>query len=396
MTGRTIVLVSCVKSKVAYPAKAKDIYHSTLFRAQRAYAEKLADEWFILSAKHGLLDPEQGIEPYEQTLKGASAAHKKRWSAEVFGALKKIIRPDDLIVITAGEDYCRYLLPLLRGLENEVRRPLEGVTMGHIPGRLRSLMGEAPNSLKDETSVHPARKPDVSKKCRSRTFSSDKHNESIDIFYSLLEELKQRPEGLRRLKELEKSFVPSRGIYFFFEDGETRRNRTKRVVRVGTHGLKDGSKSTLYGRLVQHRGTSSGKGNHRGSVFRLHVGKALINKGMFTCPTWAKGASANRDTVANEEALEKAVSDYIGNMEIVFLNIPDEPGPNSLRGYVERNAIGLLAYREQSSASWLGLSTQNPAIVKSFLWNVNHIDYTPEEDFLKRLESLISNQLASA
>ena len=37
-----------------------------------------------------------------------------------------------------------------------------------------------------------------------------------------------------------------------------------------------GSTSTLPGRLRQHRGvTSSGGGNHRGSVFRQHVGRCL-------------------------------------------------------------------------------------------------------------------------
>ena len=45
-----------------------------------------------------------------------------------------------------------------------------------------------------------------------------------------------------------------------------------RVVRIGTHGLKNGSRSTLWGRLSQHRGSSrSGLGNHRGSSFRLLV-----------------------------------------------------------------------------------------------------------------------------
>jgi len=48
-----------------------------------------------------------------------------------------------------------------------------------------------------------------------------------------------------------------------------------RVVRVGTHGLKTGSTSTLWGRVHQHRDTREGGGNHRGSVFRLHVGQAL-------------------------------------------------------------------------------------------------------------------------
>jgi hypothetical protein len=46
-------------------------------------------------------------------------------------------------------------------------------------------------------------------------------------------------------------------------------------------------------RLRTHLGTASG-GNHRSSVFRLHVGKALIRSGRFTdVPEWGATASAN-------------------------------------------------------------------------------------------------------
>ena len=72
---------------------------------------------------------------------------------------------------------------------------------------------------------------------------------------------------------------PRRGVYFFFEEGEVRSDSGSgpRVVRVGTHALTDRSKTTLWNRLAQHRGVArSGGGNHRGSVFRLLVGQALL------------------------------------------------------------------------------------------------------------------------
>ena len=47
-------------------------------------------------------------------------------------------------------------------------------------------------------------------------------------------------------------------------------------MRVGTHGLKSGSRSTLWAPLSQHRGTArSSDGNHRGAIFRGLVGIAL-------------------------------------------------------------------------------------------------------------------------
>ena len=89
---------------------------------------------------------------------------------------------------------------------------------------------------------------------------------------------------------------PLRGVYFFYENGEPRSGTGigPRVVRIGTHGLKTGSRSTLWGRLAQHRGGArSGLGNHRGSIFRLLVGIALANRSSIPLPeSWGVAATA--------------------------------------------------------------------------------------------------------
>jgi len=86
------------------------------------------------------------------------------------------------------------------------------------------------------------------------------------------------------------------------------------------------------------------------------------------------------------------VSDYIRRMKVLLLNIADEPGPESLRGFIERNSIGLLAAQEPASKDWLGFDTDNAAIVKSHLWNVNHVDYEVDSDFFDCLSRLIAEQ----
>ena len=56
---REIGLISCTKSKRDEPAPPRDLYEpSTLFQKAREYCENTYDEWYILSAKHGLLDPD--------------------------------------------------------------------------------------------------------------------------------------------------------------------------------------------------------------------------------------------------------------------------------------------------------------------------------------------------
>jgi hypothetical protein len=91
-------------------------------------------------------------------------------------------------------------------------------------------------------------------------------------FYDLVGLLEQRLGGMRTLTTFESSRDwPHRGVYLFFEPSEARQESRKglRVVRIGTHALTAGSRSTLRQRLRQHRGHASRGGNHRGSIFRL-------------------------------------------------------------------------------------------------------------------------------
>jgi hypothetical protein len=218
-------------------------------------------------------------------------------------------------------------------------------------------------------------------------------------FYRILAALESRLGGARTLAEADgRMGWPQRGVYFFFEPGEyrTTSGAGPRVTRVGTHALKVGSRTTLWQRLSQHqgnlRGTTPGGGNHRGSVFRLHVGTALIRRDNWpeaVSATWAVGSSAPRSTRDREQPLEKAVSRHIRSMPFLWLGVEDDPGPSSLRGYLERNAIALLSnYGAQGdpidapSPAWLGQWAASPAIRSSGLWNVNHVDEPYDPAFL--------------
>jgi hypothetical protein len=98
--------------------------------------------------------------------------------------------------------------------------------------------------------------------------------------YRIFDKLEASSSGKRFLAHLAPSRSwPRRGVYFFIEPGEVRAGSGDgpRLVRVGTHALGVGARSTLHQRLRQHAGKSSGSGgNHRGSIFRLLVGEALI------------------------------------------------------------------------------------------------------------------------
>ena len=54
-----IGLVSCTKTKLEQPAPPAELYApSPLFSKARQYCEQNHDDWFILSAKHYLLEPD--------------------------------------------------------------------------------------------------------------------------------------------------------------------------------------------------------------------------------------------------------------------------------------------------------------------------------------------------
>jgi hypothetical protein len=127
-----IAFVSCTKLKANYTCNAKEMYQkSTLFQKATKYVEQQEyDDWFVLSAKHGLLKQNQEIAPYDLTLNSMKTGERKAWSEMV----RKQI--DDLMInITqadfyAGQKYREHLIPVLiqKGIRCTV--PLEGKAIG--------------------------------------------------------------------------------------------------------------------------------------------------------------------------------------------------------------------------------------------------------------------------
>lgn len=192
---------------------------------------------------------------------------------------------------------------------------------------------------------------------------SDGRLEYLVRFYSILDDLETKLGGARTLGDCRCGMSwPGRGVYFFREFGESRSDSGEgpRIVRVGTHALKAGGGTKLWGRLSAHRGQlRSGGGNHRGSIFRLIVGTALIRRHGHKFPTWGEGSSAGKDIRAAEVELEQAVSQVICKMPFLWLAIKDEAGPDSMRGTIERNSIALLSNFDKQpldapSQHWLG------------------------------------------
>ena len=145
---RTLVLISCSKSKsfVGDEKKlTKDAYCSPLFLKSKQWAENRGFDYAILSAKHGILEPDEKIGDYDLTLNEITPKQKKQWASEVFrlgqrGAMQphssernKIKGPDKWIIL-AGAAYTQ---PLKNHIKNnsiswdmEIEEPLKGLQVG--------------------------------------------------------------------------------------------------------------------------------------------------------------------------------------------------------------------------------------------------------------------------
>ncbi|HLI44809.1 MAG TPA: hypothetical protein VKU92_10130 [Acidimicrobiales bacterium] len=132
--ARRIGLVGCVKEKSATPRPAADLYTSTLFRGRVRYVRRSCDRWFILSALHGLVDPDAVLEPYDVTLNDASRQERREWNRRVLAQLRD--RLGDLgeyeFEIHAGASYRDFgLTDGLTSAGASVSVPAAGLGFGH-------------------------------------------------------------------------------------------------------------------------------------------------------------------------------------------------------------------------------------------------------------------------
>jgi len=227
--------------------------------------------------------------------------------------------------------------------------------------------------------------------------------DDLNRLYGILEDLRTRVGGYRYLRDCDKrTGWPDQGVYFFFEPGELRGNGTQlRVVRVGTHAVSEGSRTTLWNRLSQHRGTMgashAGGGNHRGSIFRLHVGTALLNRDGYTeelRELWFR-LHVSPEERHREYPLEKDVSDHIRAMPFLWVAVPGPASKTSDRSLIESSCVGLLSNKGKAaidppSSGWLGHYADRAAVRESGMWNVDFVDNEYDPSFLDVLARYVT------
>ncbi|WP_291811506.1 DUF6884 domain-containing protein [Limnobacter sp.] len=361
-----VVLVSCGKHKLDYSASAKDSYVSRRFKAAREFAENFGSSWFILSAKHGLVEPDQVIAPYDQDLNALTAQSKALWvETIVSGLLKRNLVSQYIVVLAAG--------PYAELLRERLKR--EGFLIIYP---LNDMAEDIHADILERINTNPDRLSHYNR------------------FYDLLWRLQKMPGQMVPFNDFEAKNLPKAGVYFFFDGQESTRffhRETLRVIRIGTHGVSKGSKSLLWHRLRTHRGNDDGSGSHRSSIFRLHVGNAILASQKKDLVSWGVGDNASKEIRDSELQLELEVSQYIRGLRVAYLPVLDEAGADSDRSYIEKNSISLLTQGgpiDLPSVNWLGNYSSSQYVKSSGLWNVNYVGDNYDPQFLSVFEKLVA------
>lgn len=125
-----LVLISRTKAKLTTPAPARDLYSSPAFQMKRRMAERDAADWLVLSAKHGIVRPNDIVEPYDETLTGMGISGRRAWADRVLPALVPVAKGYSHVVCLAGQNYIEFLVQPLTEAGIRVSLPLKGLRQG--------------------------------------------------------------------------------------------------------------------------------------------------------------------------------------------------------------------------------------------------------------------------
>lgn len=145
----TAVLVSCSKTKADERCAAYRMYQSVYFEKMWTTANLIGIP-YIISGKHGLLFPDDRIDPYEKNLNDASKQERMEWAEEVIADL-----PDQFenIVLLAPKKYRYPLEEAIEISDNEydIYCPFESHSGN---GKQMEWMDEARPKLRAGASYH--------------------------------------------------------------------------------------------------------------------------------------------------------------------------------------------------------------------------------------------------
>jgi hypothetical protein len=261
-----VILLGCVKLKVDHRAASKDLYRSPLWKGRRAYAEAGGHPWMILSARHGLVDPEQPLAPYDLALTDLDSRAQRAWGERVADALER--RFGDLtgavFEIHAGDAYRRAVEPGVLARGGRLEAPLRGLPLGS------QLAWYASRSIAP---------PPSQATLRRQASTAAEYRAAMRALASAAARVPARdwPDGLSRLDYpgLYSWWVNDAGAAEL-SDGLGHQIHAGRINAGQTGATKWPSGTTGAATLASRIGSNHLRGRIRGSTFRLTLAACLL------------------------------------------------------------------------------------------------------------------------
>jgi len=144
MAHKLLIIVPCGQSKIwqKHPelkdVKASEAYISAPFKVNKGFAEKFADKWIILSAKHGFIEPNFPIPcnynvSFNEPQTDPISLDKLRKQAR-----DKRLQFYDHIIALGGINYIEIVKEVFSD-SSKVVAPTEGLQIGFAMKRIKSL-----------------------------------------------------------------------------------------------------------------------------------------------------------------------------------------------------------------------------------------------------------------
>jgi len=126
-----VVLVGCSRSKAPEPRPAGELFTGSAFTKARDLARRGSAPWYVLSAKFGLLSPDEVVAPYDVYLPDQPSTYRTAWGAWVVAQLG--LRHDlagAVVEVHASRAYCDPLTAPLAAAGASLVEPLSGLRQG--------------------------------------------------------------------------------------------------------------------------------------------------------------------------------------------------------------------------------------------------------------------------
>jgi hypothetical protein len=144
-TQTTLIIVPCGARKIwhsnpqAGERPAKEAYTSQLFKAYRDYAQAFGTEWRILSAKYGIMHPDQLIQNYDCKFDPSYLDPRNWWRLEGMVLQARALRSCDRLILLGGTLYRGIMRKVFLGiyLPSQIIEPFAGCDLPRTIRKLR-------------------------------------------------------------------------------------------------------------------------------------------------------------------------------------------------------------------------------------------------------------------